>query len=131
VRAGEVRVSGGDASIIATHPSAEVCLNLVGSEKPPVCSALSAIKSDEPPSLGLYATAVDLMEKGLDIEVRVPVEAGALPVAWKKGVKQSGGIPRRALCQGLIVSELSTHVASYEVVLYLDPDSQRVPRPCR
>jgi eukaryotic-like serine/threonine-protein kinase len=131
VRVGEVRVAGADASLLTTHPSAEICLNLAGSEKPPVCSALSAIKSDKPPSAGLYATAVDLVETGIDIEVRVPVEAGALRVAWKQGVKQSGGIPRKALCEGLVVADLTTHVSSYEVVLYLDPDSPRVPRPCR
>lgn len=131
VRVGEIRVAGADASLLTTHPSAEVCLNLSGSEKRPVCSALSAIKSDKPPSAGLYATAVDLVETGIDIDVRVPVESGALPVAWKKGVKQSGGITRKALCDGLVISDLSTHVSSYEVVLYLDPDTQRVPRPCR
>lgn len=131
VRAGEVRIAGGDASILTTHPTAEVCLNIVGREQPPECSALSAIKSDKPPTGGLYANVVDLVDKGIDIEVRVPVESGNLPVAWKKGVKQSGGISRRMLCEGIVVTELTTHVASYEVVLYLDPDGQRVPRPCR
>jgi hypothetical protein len=131
VRVGEVRVAGADASLLTTHPNAEICLNLAGSEKQPVCSALAAIKSDKPPSAGLYATVVDLVETGIDIDVRMPVESGALQIAWKKGVKQSGGVARKALCEGLVITDLSTHVSSYEVVLYLDPDSPRVPRPCR
>jgi serine/threonine-protein kinase len=131
LRVGDVRGVDAGKGLLDTHPTAEVCLSLSGSEKPPVCTSLRDATGDKPPSAGLYATLVDLVETGIDIEVRIPVEAGGLKLAWKNGVKQTEGLTRKALCEGILVRELSTHVSRYEAVLYLDPDSDRVPRPCR
>ncbi len=132
VRVGDARGADAGPSMVGKYPNAEVCVRVTGSGKDPVCTSLIQATGDHPPSAGLYATAPDLVAKGLDIVVRIPVvDGGALPLAFQNHAKHPDGIPRRALCEGLLFDQLTTYTAPYEVVLYLDPDEEAVPRPCR
>jgi eukaryotic-like serine/threonine-protein kinase len=117
-------------SLFATYRTAEVCVSVVGSSNPPICTPIAAAEDGGVPTSGLYVTRQDLVDKGLDVAVEQFVPgSGRASLTTRSGVQFRDGVKHEALCKGLVIDDFPNFPG--RAIFYLDePGDAAVPPRC-
>jgi serine/threonine-protein kinase len=115
----------GARDLLATHPTAEVCIKLADVEQW-TCSPVRDLADGGTSATHLYASTLDLTEKGVDVIVHFPLPGNVKsPLARAERV-QFPRAPRALLCKGLEV-KVEGHVPVERVRFFVDDDDGPAP----
>jgi hypothetical protein len=116
----------GEADLVTSHPSAEVCIKLSDVEQY-TCTPIRELADGGSASPHLFASTLDLTTKGVDVLVHFPLPGNVKsPLASAQKVVVANA-PRAILCKGVEV-KLEGHVPVDSVRFYVDDDVQPAPQ---
>jgi serine/threonine-protein kinase len=115
----------GEQDLASTHPSAEVCIKLSDVTQW-TCTKVKELLDGGTSTSHLYATTLDLTQKGFDVDVRFPLRHDVSSTLARAERVKVPGAPRAVLCKGLEV-KVEGQVLVDRVRFFVDDDDGAAP----